>query len=292
MSGLQLSKDLAISIIAALPMGLCLVSRTGVVVYANSKADEIFGYSKGELSGRLVEELIPDKYRHSHVKYRDSYLINPVTTSMSGGRMLTGLKKNGEEFKLQIGLTPLNDAYTLVSVIESTNNIIKLSASNDPLTGLPNRQLFSEYSNKMCELALRNQESLSILFIDLDNFKYVNDQYGHQVGDLVLCEVVNLLKSNVRDSDVIARIGGDEFVICMYGVKNRSNLTTLSDTLISKISSITDIKGNSIAISASIGAVITHSGEKMHINEMILLADKLMYEAKAAGKSAALVKEI
>ena len=292
MSALTLTTNLAISIVASLPLGVFLVSRKGEVVYANSKAENIFAYNEDELTGLLIEELVPEKHRVSHVKHRTNYTARPINTPMSGGRMLVGIKKNGEEISLQIGLTPLSDEHTLVSFIESTNEIIKPSSSNDPLTGLANRQRFSEYGLKLCNLALRNNDSLSILFIDIDNFKLVNDQCGHDVGDLVICEIANMLKNSIRGGDLVARVGGDEFVMCLYGVKSLMNLQTLSEMLINKISALKNIKGNVINIGASVGAVTTRTKENMKINGMIELADKLMYEAKGSGKGSAVVKEV
>ncbi len=292
MSKLKITKDLAISITASLPVGVCLAANDGAIVYANPKAVDIFGFNKEELLDYFIEDLMPEKYRNSHRMFRNNYVANPINIAMSGGRILTGLKKSGVEVLLQIGLTPLTDKYTLITFIESTNEIIKPSSSNDPLTGLPNRKLFDEYGEKMRKLAIRNKKNISIAFIDLDNFKFVNDQFGHQIGDMVICEVAYLLRSNVRESDIIARVGGDEFIICLYGMKKHTHLKKFLDQLISQISSVCNIERNSIDIGASIGAIITCTPESVKISEMVGMADKLMYKAKKAGKGIVIVNEI
>lgn len=292
MSTLEMTKNLAISITESLPIGVCLASTSGVIVYANPKAENIFGFDKDELLGHSVENLVPETSRHSHKKLREDYLINPTNIAMSGGRVLTGLKKDGVEVFLQIGITPLTDTYTLVSFIESTNEIIKLSSSNDPLTGLPNRKLFGEYAEKLRKLAIRNKKSISIAFIDLDSFKSVNDQFGHHIGDVVICEVASLLRNNVRESDIVARVGGDEFVICLYDMAKHAQLQIFLDELIGKISAVRHIEGNLINIGASIGAVITSAPESVEISEMASMADKLMYKAKNSGKGMVVVNEI
>ncbi len=292
MSQLKLTKELAISITASLPIGVCLVSNDGEVVYSNPKAEDIFGFSKGELLGRSVEDLMPENKRKPHIKMRENYMISPESIGMSNGRILPGLKKNGEEIELQIGLTPLADKLTLISLIESTNEIIKLSNSNDPLTGLPNRSLFTEYSENLRRLAKRNNKSFSIIFMDLDNFKSVNDFFGHDVGDLVICELARLLRDDIRENDIIARVGGDEFVICLYSVEKITNLEKISNNLISKIRSIGYIGENPIDIGASIGAVITFSPDSFLTTEMVGMADKLMYKAKKMGKGRAIVSEV
>jgi len=292
MSKLKITKELAISMIASLPVGVCLADNDGEIVYVNAKVEDMFGFNKEELLGHLVEDLIPENYRNSHKIVRDNYTANPANIAMSNGRILTGLKKDGEKIELQIGLTPLTDKYTLVSFIESTNKVIKPSSSNDPLTGLPNRRLFGEYSEKLRTLAIRNKKDISIMFIDLDNFKPVNDQFGHEVGDTVIREVADLLQNSMRQSDVIARLGGDEFVICLYAIGKRSNLKKIADTLINKISSISNIEGNPINIGASIGATINYTPESVPLSELIRMTDKLMYEAKRAGKGIVIVNEV
>lgn len=292
MSKLKLTKELAMSITASLPMGVCLISNDGDVVYSNPKAEDIFGYSNRGLLGQSVEDLMPENIRNSHQKMRERYVINPVNIGMSNGRILSGLKKNGEEIELQIGLTPFTDELTMISFIESTNEIIKLSNSNDPLTGLPNRSLFTEYSENLRRLAKRNKKSLSIIFIDLDNFKSVNDYFGHDVGDLVICEVAKLLRDDLRENDIIARVGGDEFVICLYGVEKIEHLEKISNNLIIKICTIGYIEGNPIDIGASIGAAITFSPDSLLASEMVGMADKLMYKAKTMGKGRAIVCEV
>ncbi len=292
MSKLRLTKELAISITASLPIGVCLVSNDGEVVYSNPKAEEIFGFSKGELLGHLVEDLMPENKRNPHKKMREKYMICPENIGMSNGRILPGLKKNGEEIELQIGLTPLADKLTLISLIESTNEIIKLCNANDPLTGLPNRSLFTEYSENLRRLAKRNNKSFSIIFMDLDNFKSVNDCFGHDVGDLVICEVARLLRDDIRENDIIARVGGDEFVICLYSVEKITNLKQISNNLIKKIRSIGYIGENPIDIGASVGAVITFSPDSLRTSEMVGMADKLMYKAKNMGKGRAIVSEV
>lgn len=292
MSKLELTKELAISITAAMPIGVCLAAQNGEIVFANAKAESIFGYNKNELTELLIEDLIPPGYRTTHKKIRDLYTAHPKDTAMGGGRLLPGLKKNGEEIHLQIGLTPFPDSLTLVSLIETTNQIIKPSNSNDPLTGLPNRKLFDEYSKALRNLAVRDQKSVSIAFIDLDNFKSVNDQFGHQIGDRVICEVAHLLRSHVRESDIVARVGGDEFTLCLYDVGEHKQLKFILTELITKISTLDDIEGHPINIGASVGAIMTNTPNKIEISEMIDMTDKLMYEAKKSGKGIVVINEI
>jgi len=293
MSKLTLNKDLAISIATKLPLGVILVAKDdGKIAYANPKAEDIFGYNNEESLGHNVEDLIPERYHRSHMVLRENYAANPQNMAMNSGRVVTGLKKGGGEFSLQIGITPLDDKYLLLSCIESSNEIIKPSSSNDPLTGLPNRKVFDEYSEKLHKLAIRNNKSISIAFIDLDNFKPINDQFGHHIGDVVICEVASHLRHNVRTSDIIARVGGDEFIICFYDIGNSAHLKSYLDRLISQISSITNVEGNPIEIGASIGSVITHMPQSVKMSDMVSQADKLMYQAKKTGKGLTVIGQM
>lgn len=284
MSQLEFTKDLALLITDSLPIGICLSAHNGEIVFANTKIEKIFGYDKNELTGYYIEDLIPANHRHDHHKLRASYAAKPTNSAMADGRLLLGLRKDGGEIQIQIGLTPLTDEYVLVSLIETTNNIIKPSTSNDQLTGLPNRKLFDQYSQKLRKLAIRNKKNISIAFIDLDNFKPINDQFGHQIGDQVLCKVASLFRSQLRESDVIARVGGDEFVICFYDVGDSGDLKGILTQLVDHISSINILNGHKINIGASVGALITLTPEVLSIDEMINITDKLMYDAKKSGK--------
>ncbi len=292
MSEPDVSGALAIAITEALPIGLFLVDTNGQITYANVKAHEVFGYEENGLTGHLVEDLIPQRLRETHRAVRIAYSKDPVDIAMSGGRVLPGLTRDGSEVDLQIGITPLTAEYTLISFIESTNEIIKPSSAHDPLTGLPNRRLFDESSDALRNLAIRNKSDVSLLFIDLDNIKAVNDRFGHATGDSLICEVATLLEDNLRESDLIARVGGDEFVMCLYGMGARDSLEKLAKTLIDKISAIRNVDGHQIIAGASIGAIITHTPQTSSIKKLVGIADGLMYEAKKAGKGRAVIKEV
>lgn len=292
MAKIEFSKDLALAIAASLPIGICLVARDGEIMYANPKAESIFGYPKDGLSECFVEDLIPKDARPAHQKLRENYANKPLDTAMGGGRLLTGLKKSGETVQLQIGLTPLSDQYTLVSLIETTNKIIKPSNSNDPLTGLANRKKFDEYSKKLRTLAVRNKKNIAIAFIDLDDFKAINDLFGHHIGDLVICEVAKILRSHIRGSDMVARIGGDEFILCFYDIGEHEYLKTILNQLVRQIAQIKTIEGNAVDIGASAGAIMTFTPEKVSIAEMINITDKLMYQAKKSGKGMVTINEL
>jgi len=287
MSKIQPSYEMLLSIINSLPIGIFLVNEQGTIIIANPKSEKIFGFNKGELINTSVDQLIPERHRDSHEQMRLDYMNSPSLRAMNHGRILAAIKKDNKEVEIEIGLTPIaldEQNYVLTSIIELSNTVLKVSAYNDPLTGLPNRTLFIELSENLRNLAIRNGDRLTMMLIDLDNFKTVNDLYGHETGDLVLCEVANILQDSIRINDVAGRIGGDEFLICLYGIKSIIDIKTISNNIIKKISNIHYIKDNEINISASIGAISAALPNTLLLDEMIRMADKAMYKAKDSGK--------
>lgn len=275
-----------LTILDALPIAVLVVGETGEIVLSNFKTQELLGFSEKEMCHMSVNDLVPIPQIEQHNRLVENYMLNPVKRSMDDGKILSVRMKNGEELLVQLGLTPLNIGgknLVMVSMIETVNQILKVASYNDPLTGLPNRILFKKLSENLRNLAIRNATSLALLFVDLDNFKQVNDCLGHDEGDRVLLEVSRIFSHNIRKNDVIGRIGGDEFVICFYGIGESGLLETIANKLTKSISSITRIGQNGINIGASIGIVCTNSPASVTLDEMIEKADKLMYQAKQTG---------
>lgn len=158
---------------------------------------------------------------------------------------------------------------------------VKQQAQHDPLTGLANRNLFTEIALNQLASARREHTCVAILAIDLDNFKPVNDQFGHGAGDLVLKEVANRMNANIRASDLAARQGGDEFFVLMAGA-DPDLVVEFAKRLIDALSQ--PYQGVPIRVSASLGiAIYPTCGES--IEDLLLHADLALYEAKRRGKS-------
>jgi len=157
-------------------------------------------------------------------------------------------------------------------------------ANHDPLTKLANRRLFMELSETMLHKAHRSNEQLAILFIDLDGFKAINDTYGHLFGDEALREVSHRIKQELRESDVVARIGGDEFVVLVSEVKDETDVFRIAEKLITKISIAYKFNGSSTVMGASIGISFYPKSDD-NIEGLLKKADEAMFSVKNTSKN-------
>ena len=164
-------------------------------------------------------------------------------------------------------------------------------ARQDTLTGLPNRVLFEHGLDHGLSQAKRHGWGLAVLFIDLDEFKSINDSYGHDLGDQVLLMVANRLKSLVRGEDIVSRWGGDEFVCLCLEVKQEADATHLAKKMINRIAEAWEFNGTSLSIRASIGiAIYPADGETADI--LFKNADTAMYKAKGTKKRVVLFRNL
>ena len=156
-------------------------------------------------------------------------------------------------------------------------------AHHDSLTGLANRRLFSKFLDKILPLARRHKDIFAILYIDLDGFKTVNDTMGHEAGDKVLREVASRLLTLVRDSDLVARFGGDEFVLIAQKLEGRAGAEGLANRILDSLHTPFRIHGEWVQIGASIGIALFPSDAE-ESERLIQLADEALYKVKKNGK--------
>jgi len=156
--------------------------------------------------------------------------------------------------------------------------------SHDALTKLPNKILFLDRLKHSIELAKRNKQFVAVLFIDLDNFKEVNDSLGHDVGDELLIEVSNRMNIGLRKSDTLSRLGGDEFTIIVNNVSKVEDLSRIIQTIIKIFKEPIIIGNNTLYINMSIGISI-YPNDAKDVNDLLKHADSAMYKAKANGKN-------
>lgn len=154
----------------------------------------------------------------------------------------------------------------------------------DPLTQLPNRKLFHDRLHRALAQAKREQRRIAIMFIDLDRFKPINDNFGHEIGDLLLVQVAEHLVSCVRESDTVARLGGDEFVILLTSSEQESGVGIVADKILNSLNEPFYISGHQLSLSSSIGIAFypEHGRDE---NQLLRHADIAMYHAKQGGRN-------
>jgi diguanylate cyclase (GGDEF)-like protein/PAS domain S-box-containing protein len=272
--------------------GIISITASGVIEAANPATETIFGYRQNELVGQSIDLLIP-KQPH-HARSFSQCMLRDEGGLLGGKRAeLTAITRNGDEFPIEMSIaeTVLGGRKHFVAMVRDiterrlADEKLTRMALYDSLTGLPNRTNFFEKLEFSLAHARRNELAVALLFIDLDGFKAVNDRLGHAAGDHLLKEVAHRLQRYIRESDIAARMGGDEFTIILNNLKDPGEATLVAQKLIAALGQPVAYGDQLISdIGASIGIAIfpDHSvTEDGLMNE----ADGAMYRAKAAGKN-------
>jgi len=173
--------------------------------------------------------------------------------------------------------------WTDITKRKESEEMVRFMSDHDLLTSLPNRKLLNESLNRFIATARRNSEKFAVLFLDLDDFKPINDLLGHSAGDESLKIIAKRMKSLLRETDTVARIGGDEFIILLSNITSKDDVFIKVQEIIDSISEVITIEGNELYVSASVGISI-YPEDADTDKKLISLADHAMYRAKAKGK--------
>ncbi len=289
-SSLQKTKEKLNALLQGIPDCLIISNKEGQITFANSVAEKIFGYTLQEIIGQKVEFLLPSRYQTQHVKYRRQYYEKPKLRPMGTGLDLVGQHKDGHEFPVEISLSPIESEEGLL-VIAAIRDItkekileqkLKHLAEHDPLTGLINRTIFEDRVNQAVALTKRQKGLMAVCFIDLDDFKEVNDQYGHIIGDQLLCAVAKRIQKSLRALDSLARLGGDEFALLLTEIRKKQDVISIVKKLLSEIAKGFLINNINLMVTLSIGISLF---PKYSASSLIDHADVAMYYVKKHGKN-------
>ncbi|KTG17863.1 MULTISPECIES: PAS domain S-box protein [unclassified Guyparkeria] len=205
--------------------------------------------------------------------------------------------KNGELFAERLTVSLVRDAggqprnyialATDITDIKTYQSELEHRASHDPLTGLPNRVLMADRLRQEMARVRRRGGMLAVAFLDLDGFKGVNDQYGHDMGDKLLIEMARDLSEQLRETDTLARISGDEFLVLLGGVSHERDARPIIDRLVETAAEERIIEGKPIQVTASIGYTFYPQANRIDDETLIKQADSAMYEAKQGGRNRA-----
>lgn len=266
--------------------GFLITDRHGRLLEVNEAYCQMVGYSREELLNMTVSDV------EATEAPKDTALHIKDMLKTSGDRFETRhRRKDGQLLDLEVSIN-YNDFeggrfYSFLRDITERKLAEKQmhhQAHHDALTGLPNRAMFTDRLHQAIATAKRGNTHLAVLFIDLDKFKPVNDDFGHDVGDLLLQEVAKRLRNCVRESDTVARNGGDEFTVLLPATETGQDAVKVAEKILHALLRPFELAGHSIHISSSIGITLY---PEHGIEEKMLAknADIAMYHAKNSGRS-------
>ncbi len=274
------------------PIGIALVSAGGTWLKVNHALCGILGYSEKEFLAMDFQSVIfPEDLGDTLVKIHD--LVSGKSASCQMEQRY--IHKSGLTVWASWSVSTAGDSKSAVpNLIFQIQDItgkkqaeekLQHEATHDPLTGLPNRKLFMTRLTEALNAAKQNRNyKVSVLFIDLDRFKYVNDSLGHLVGDQLLIGIAERLRECMRPSDIVARLGGDEFTILVEGRYEMDEVIRIAERIQHKFSVPFELEGHEVFSSASIG-ILHASDQHLTSEDMMRDADTAMYQAKKAGKA-------
>jgi diguanylate cyclase (GGDEF)-like protein/PAS domain S-box-containing protein len=281
-------------ILDAAANGICGIDNNGEISYINPAALKMLGYEHEDIKGRHCQEIFKLSLPGGELTEDCCpYLEQPEmddTVAFDEARML---RKDGSLFPVDFRSTPIRQGARLMGGVlvfqdvterQEAAELIRYMANHDPLTNLPNRNYFRRRLPQAISLARRYGRILCLLFIDLDRFKPINDQFGHGVGDIVLVQVADRLRGNLRTSDSVCRLGGDEFVILLESTETLEGATLVAQKAIESLNEPIEVGDHICFIGASIG-ISVFPNDCHDAETMLRHADIAMYEAKKKGRN-------
>jgi diguanylate cyclase (GGDEF)-like protein/PAS domain S-box-containing protein len=272
------------------PIGMSVVSIEGRFMLVNGALCEILGYQKEELEKLTFQEITHPGDLESNLANVQRMLDGSVTSYHMEKRYI---RKDQKVVWTQLTSSVIRDSdgvpQYLVAQIEDISDRrrsqeqIHLMAYYDALTGLPNRRLLLDRLNHALAQARRYQRSMALLFLDLDNFKHVNDTMGHDIGDELLKVVAGRLQACVRAVDTVCRQGGDEFIIVLTEIAHPQGVAVVANKIIEAISEPISLQEKELHITTSIGIAVYSTSGTDDEKELMKKADNAMYEAKYKG---------
>lgn len=270
------------------------LDRDGRVTAWNREAENLFGWTCEEALGQPLEQLIvPSGMAALHRAGLQRFQVTGTAKMLDRRLEIPARRKDGSTLTVEVRSKALDiDGQTIFSaflhdITERKEAEIRREreARQDALTGLLNRRALAELLPRAMARADRAQKSFGLLFIDLDGFKAVNDRFGHEAGDQVLCQVATAIKGCIRETDAAVRFAGDEFAVVLEGLMSGyPDALRIAGQILEAVSGLQSFNGQAAGIGASIGVVVHAPGDDRVPATLLREADQWMYEAKRAGK--------
>jgi diguanylate cyclase (GGDEF)-like protein/PAS domain S-box-containing protein len=267
--------------------GTAILDRDGAFTYLNEALTEAYGYKDPkELLGKSWRTL----YDEEQLRRFEQYLEPALEREGCWRGEAIGTRRDGSTFTQEISIATIEGGERVCVVRDTTERKalerqLKRQAFHDPLTSLANRALFMNRLEHAIDRCYRHGSSIAVLFLDLDNFKAVNDSLGHEVGDQLLIAVSSRLQESLRPGDTLARLGGDEFTVLLEdNVPDVSDAVRVAERITAALRDPFRVGGREVFITTSIGITLNLSGARKP-SDLVREADIAMYKAKARGRA-------
>lgn len=266
-----------------------IADRRGIIQYVNPRYTSITGYSQQEVLGTTAGIL-----DHSSLSDQENRnLWECMDKGESWEASLASLRKDGTRLWQLVSASPIcstkGELTHIVLNIEDISEHRKTQAQMarlafyDPLTGLENRRLFKDRLEQCLKHMRRHKSRLALLFLDLDQFKRINDTLGHEAGDDLLCTVAQRIKTCIREEDIVARLGGDEFTILLPELERMEAAGIVARKILAALNQPINLKTQEVLVSGSIGITLAPD-DGMSASELMRNADLAMYRVKDKGR--------
>ncbi len=265
--------------------GIAVAGMDGRVAYMNPGMERLFGYSVEDAPSlsALAERIMPDREERAGLV---ASLLSDMARPNSPERVFSFMHKDGGRRWCRLKISHMDGGMVVlnaqdVTQLKASEERVRHMALHDTLTGLPNRQLFADRLDQALRRARRVGMHVVLVYVDLDHFKGLNDAHGHAHGDRVLVEAALRLRSCVRDSDTVARFGGDEFVVILADLLRGGDALSVARKIVESLFD-PEVAGGTMFLGASVGlACYPENGADP--DSLLTRADQAMYEAKRAG---------
>jgi diguanylate cyclase (GGDEF)-like protein/PAS domain S-box-containing protein len=282
--------QLAASVFTHAREGILITDATGSIIETNNVFSEITGYSRAEVIGQNPRLL--QSGRHTSEFYSD--LWQDLTNKGDWCGEIWNKRKNGEHYAAMMTISAVHDnigavqnyvnLFTDITPLKEHQQQLEYIAHYDALTGLPNRVLMADRLQQAMAHNHRKGGTIAVVYLDLDGFKAVNDQHGHDMGDQLLVNIAHRLKDVLREGDTLARIGGDEFIVVMSDLEQPQDYEIILNRLLLVAAEPVMLDQQFLRVSASIGATL-YPQDNVDAGQLLRHADQAMYIAKQAGKN-------
>lgn len=285
--------DLCKQVVTHAEEGVVIIDRNSEIIFFNQGAEKVFGYTASEIKGQKLDLLLPERFhiQHDMMVHEFGNSDSRSKNSEERHRQIYGRRKNGEEFVASAAIFDLSRGdqkfYGAVlrdiSKTRKTEEELLRLAATDPLTGTFNRREFTAIAEREALRANRYHHALSVLMLDLDHFKRLNDTYGHGAGDKALQRFTMICTNALRNVDVFGRWGGEEFVALLPETDIQGAAVIAERLRKLTADNVLTYNDHKITFTTSIGIAEFKDGETS-IDAALGRADNAVYDAKKAGR--------